>query len=251
MELEYFIKPDEVGGGKMFNYWKEQRMAWYVMLGIKKENLRFRTHQAEEMAHYARFAEDIEYNSPFGWKEFEGIHHRGDWDLSRHKITYKDSEIGEEYTPWVIETSGGVDRAALFFLLDAYHEDKDSSTKLGTSRIVLKLHPKLAPYKVAVFPLLANKPELVKLAREVYEMLAYSTSSGHATSAIAPVAWDDRGNIGKRYYSQDEIGTPYCITVDFESLEKKDVTVRDRDTTKQERVKIKELASFFLKQLNK
>jgi glycyl-tRNA synthetase len=251
MELEYFIKPNEVGGGKMFNYWKEQRMAWYVMLGIKKENLRFRTHQAEEMAHYARFAEDIEYNSPFGWKEFEGIHHRGDWDLSRHKITYKDSEIGEEYTPWVIETSGGVDRAALFFLLDAYHEDKDSSTKLGTSRIVLKLHPKLAPYKVAVFPLLANKPELVKLAREVYEMLAYSTSSGHATSAIAPVAWDDRGNIGKRYYSQDEIGTPYCITVDFESLEKKDVTVRDRDTTKQERVKIKELASFFLKQLNK
>ena len=239
MELEYFVKPDEKESQETFGYWKEERMSWYVSLGIKKENLRFRVHRESERAHYARFAEDIEYNSPFGWKEFEGIHHRGDWDLSRHKITYKDSETGEKYTPWVIETSGGIDRAALFFLLDAYSEDGDPSTKLGASRIVLKLHPKLAPYKVAVFPLLANKPELVKLAQKIYNDLRcrYMT------------AWDDRGNIGKRYYSQDEIGTPWCITVDFESLEKEDVTVRDRDTTKQVRVEISELISYLEERL--
>jgi glycyl-tRNA synthetase len=239
MELEYFIKPAEEESKKTFDYWKEERMKWYVSLGIKKENLRFRQHEPQERAHYARFAEDIEYNSPFGWKEFEGIHHRGDWDLSRHKIIYKDLETGEEYTPWVIETSGGVDRAALFFLLDAYREEGE--------RVVLKLHNKLAPYKAAVFPLLANKPELVEKAGEVYKMLKGSKFQDSGFM----VAWDDRGNIGKRYYSQDEIGTPYCVTVDFESLKKGDVTVRDRDTTKQERVKIEELASFLEEQLNK
>lgn len=153
MELEYFVKPNEKESGKVFDFWKEERMRWYISLGMKKENLRFRAHEPEERAHYARFAEDIEYHAPFGWKECEGIHHRGDWDLSRHHLKYRDPDTGEEYVPWVIETSGGVDRAALFFLLDAYFEDKD--------RIILKLHPKLALYKAAVFPLLADRKSVV------------------------------------------------------------------------------------------
>lgn len=239
MELEYFVKPDEKESKKIFDYWKNERLKWYISLGIKKENLRFRKHSKDERAHYARFAEDIEYNSPFGWREFEGIHHRGDWDLGRHKLTYKDQETGEEYTPWVIETSGGVDRAALFFLLDAYTEEG--------SRVVLKLNPRLSPYKAAVFPLLANKPELVEKAREVYKMLKSSNSSIFGSFNVA---WDERGNIGKRYYAQDEIGTPYCITIDFESLEKDDVTVRDRDTTSQKRVKIKELKEYLMDKLS-
>ena len=231
MELEYFVKPDEKEAEKVFDYWKNQRLDWYKNLGIKAENLRFRRHADNELAHYARMAEDIEYNSPFGWKEFEGVHHRGDWDLSRHNLKYKDLETGADYTPWVIETSGGVDRAALFFLLDAYHEDEN--------RVVLKLHPRLAPYQVAVFPLIANKPELVKKAREIFENLRKDFR----------VAWDDRGNIGKRYYSQDEIGTPFCITFDFDSLEDKKVTVRDRDTMEQERISIDDLPSFLSKNL--
>lgn len=231
MELEYFIQPDATTGEDTFNYWKEQRLQWYFSLGISKDKLRFREHEPEERAHYARKAEDIEYQAPFGWSEFEGIHHRGDWDLSRHKLKYKDNETGEEYTPWVIETSGGVDRATLFFLIDSYTEQD--------KRVYLKLHPKLAPYKVAVFPLLANKKDLVKQAREIYNSLRLKFRT----------AWDDRGNIGKRYYSQDEIGTPWCVTVDFDSLKDKTVTVRDRDTAKQERVKISELENYFEKRL--
>ncbi len=219
MELEFFVKPESKEGDKWFEYWKKQRLNWYVGLGMKKENLRFRDHQEEERAHYARFATDIEYKAPFGWSEFEGIHHRGDWDLSRHKLTYKDPETNEEYTPWVIETSGGADRSALFFLTDSYTEDE--------KRVYLNLHPKLAPYKAAVFPLLANKPDLVGLAKKIYQNLKQKFN----------VYWDDRGNIGKRYAFQDEIGTPFCVTVDFESLEKDTVTLRDRNTTKQERVK--------------
>lgn len=232
MELEYFIKPEEKEGEKMFAYWKEERINWYVNLGIRKEKLRFREHAADERAHYAKKAEDIEYESPFGWKEFEGIHHRGDFDLSNHGLKYQDLETGEMYTPWVIETSGGVDRAALFFLIDAYREEE--------KRVVLKLHPKLAPYKAAVFPLLANKPELTTKARLVFDMLR----------PVLRTAWDDRGNIGKRYFSQDEIGTPWCVTIDFQTLEDNTVTVRDRDTTKQERVKIDKLTEWFLKNVN-
>ena len=227
MELEYFVKPDEKQAEKIFQYWKEERMKWYVDYGMRKLNLRFRKHTTDERAHYARFAEDIEYKAPFGWSEFEGIHHRGDWDLGKHKLKYKDDETGEEYTPWVIETSGGVDRTALFFLIDAYHKDKD--------RVVLRLHPKLAPYKVAVFPLLANKPKLVEKARKVFGKLRLSFHS----------AWDERGNIGKRYYAQDEIGTPWCVTVDFDTLKDDTVTVRDRDTTKQVRVAVDKLKAYF------
>lgn len=223
MELEFFIQPDEKEAETWFSYWKMERMKWYVSLGMKKENLRLREHQPGERAHYAKRAEDIEYKAPFGWSEFEGVHHRGDWDLSRHKLTYKDADSGREFTPWVIETSGGVDRSALFFLLDSYYEDRD--------RTLLRLHPKLAPYKAAVFPLVANKKELVDVAQKIYDNLRKGLF----------VSWDDRGNIGKRYAAQDEIGTPYCITVDYQTLEDKTVTIRDRDTTKQHRIKIEKL----------
>lgn len=226
MEMEFFIKPDEAEGEKWFSYWKEQRMKWYQSLGIKAERLRFRDHRDDERAHYARKATDIEYQAPFGWSEFEGIHHRGDWDLSRHKRTYKDPVTGEVYTPWVIETSGGVDRAALFILLEAYTKEE--------KRIVLKLHPSLAPTTVAVFPLVANKPELTEKARNVYDKLKIEYQTG----------WDDRGNIGKRYLAQDETGTPFCITIDFTTLEDDTVTIRYRDTAKQERVPVEKLAEI-------
>jgi len=232
MELEYFVEPDEAGSKKTFDFWKEERMKWYVSLGINKEKLRFREHEPEKRAHYARLAEDIEYNAPFGWSEFEGIHHRGDYDLGKHKLTYKE-EGGKEYTPWVIETSGGVDRATLFFLLDAYHEDE--------KRVVLKLSPKIAPFKVAVFPLLSNKDELVKKAKDIYK---------HLRDEVEIVAaWDDRGNIGKRYFAQDEIGTPWCVTVDFQTLEDDTVTIRDRDTAKQERIKVDKLDEYLQNRL--
>ncbi len=225
MELEFFIKPDDK------EYWKKERLDWYISLGMNKQKLRFRTHEPEERAHYAKSAEDIEYEAPFGWSEFEGIHHRGDWDLSRHKLVYKDPDSGKEYTPWVIETSGGVDRSALFFLLDSHSEQG--------GRTILKLHPKLAPYKAGVFPLVANKAELVKKAQEIYNALKQTLN----------VAWDDRGNIGKRYATQDEIGTPFCITVDYETLEKDSVTVRDRDTAQQERVPVEKIQQYLQKKL--
>lgn len=231
MELEFFIKPDEKEGERWFGDWKQERMNWYKKLGIKAENLRFRNHAESERAHYARSATDIEYKAPFGWSEFEGIHHRGDFDLKNHKLKYKDNETGEEYVPWVIETSGGVDRAMLFFLIDAYHEDKE--------RIILKLHPKLAPVKVAVFPLVRNKVEITSQAKNIYKDLKKSFVT----------QWDDRGNIGKRYFAQDEIGTPYCVTVDYQTLEDQTVTVRDRDTMKQERVAIGKLRDHVKKKL--
>ena len=234
MELQTYVKPDEASAMEVFNDMKNIRMQWYLNLGIDKNKLRFREHAPDERAHYARAAWDVEYETPWGWDECEGIHHRGDWDLSRHSefsgqdLSYFDRETNERFIPWVIETSGGVDRALLFFLLDAYEEDD--------KRVVLKLHPKLAPYKAAVFPLVANKPELVAKAREVFSYLKSHFSH--------PIAWDDRGNIGKRYYSQDEIGTPMCITCDYQTLEDGTVTVRDRNTMKQERVKIEDLKSI-------
>lgn len=240
MELQYYVRPDGNEANKWFEYWKNERMAWYVNLGISRNKLRFREHAADERAHYAKAAWDIEYDSPFGgWKEFIGIHNRGDWDLRRHSeysqkdLAYFDEETKERFIPWVIETSGGVDRAVLFFLADAYSEEGD--------RVVLKLHPRLAPVKVAVFPLLANKPALVEKARQIFKDLK---------TAGLNIAWDERGNIGKRYYAQDEIGTPWCVTIDFQTLEDDTITVRDRDTTKQERVAIRELAVYFNSKLN-
>ncbi|MCL4338876.1 glycine--tRNA ligase [Patescibacteria group bacterium] len=237
MEVQFYIKPDEEEGEKWFNFWKEDRMNWYLKLGMRKENLRFRDHTDKERAHYARVATDIEYNSPWGWSEFMGIHHRGDWDLTRHQkysgqdMSYTDPFSGEKFIPWDIETSAGVDRSALFFLIDAYHEEKD--------RVVMKIHPRLAPYKAAVFPLVANKPELVDKARKIYNELRSEMM----------ICWDARGNIGKRYFAQDEAGTPWCITVDYDTLKDDTVTIRNRDTTVQVRVKISDLSAEIQKSL--
>ena len=238
MELQYYVKPDEKESMKQYDYFKQLRMDWYKNLGIRKENLRFREHKKDELAHYARAAWDIEYKAPFGWKECEGIHHRGDWDLSRHQqfsgqdMNYFNEETKEKFIPWVIETSGGVDRATLFFLIDAYCEEAE--------RTILKLHPKLAPYKAAIFPLLKNKSDLVEKARKIYQELKKDFN----------LAWDDRGNIGKRYFSQDEIGTPFCITVDFDTLENDTVTIRERDSMKQKRVAVKDLKTYLEEKIN-
>ncbi|MEK7100233.1 MAG: glycine--tRNA ligase [Patescibacteria group bacterium] len=231
MELEYFVKPDENESKKTFEKFKEIRMDWYKNLGMDPKKLHFADHTPDKIAHYAKYATDIEYEAPFGWSEMEGIHHRGDYDLSNHGLKYRDGVTNEEYIPWVIETSGGVDRATLFFLIDSYTEDGD--------RVYLKLNPKIAPYKVAVFPLLGNKPELTAKAREVYQDLKKSMV----------VTWDDRGNIGKRYFAQDEIGTPWCVTVDFDTEKDNSVTVRDRDTGKQERIAIDKLQDYFQNRL--
>jgi len=234
MEVQFYVMPDEKEAERWFEYWKQNRMDFYLSLGIKKENLRFREHNEKEKAHYAKKAVDIEYNAPFGWSEFMGIHNRGDFDLRKHEeysgvnMKYKDQVSGEEYLPFDIETSAGVDRSLLFLLIDAYSKEED--------RVVLKLHPKLAPVKVAVFPLLANKLPLAKMAKDIYDNLKKQING--------QIAFDDRGNIGKRYFSQDEIGTPFCVTVDFQSLEDKKVTVRDRDSMKQERIEIKNLTSY-------
>lgn len=230
MELEYFTYPAQAE--KDFEYWQGQRMKWFTELGIKKQNLRFREHKDTERAHYAIRSCDIEYNWPFmTWGELEGIANRTDYDLKAHSkasgkdLSYYDEDTKKKIVPFVIEPAVGVGRIMLAFLIDSYFEDKE--------RVVLKLHPKLAPVKVAVFPLLANKPELVKEARQIYSALS--------TQLSALVVWDDRGNIGKRYFAQDEIGTPYCVTVDFQTLDDDTVTIRDRDTTKQLRVAAKNL----------
>lgn len=240
MELQYYIQPDEEEGKKQFEYWKQFAFEWYLGLGFKSENLRLRQHEADEKAHYAKDAWDIEYNTPFGgWKEAWGIHHRGDWDLKRHQeysgvsMEYTDPETGAKVIPWDIECSGGVDRAVLFVLLEAYRED----TMGEEARSYLAFSPKVAPIKAMVSPLLKNKPELVAKAKEVRQEL----------KKVHPqIAWDDNGNIGKRYRRQDEIGTPFCITVDFDTLgekpELKDtVTLRHRDTGEQERLTVAEV----------
>lgn len=235
-ELEYFTHPE--AAEKDFEYWQKERMNWYLGLGINKKNLRFREHENSERAHYAVRSCDIEYGWPFGrtqgkpgWGELEGIANRGDFDLKAHAaasgkdLSYYSEETKKKIIPYVIEPSVGVGRACFAFLIDSYAEDGE--------RVILKLNPKLAPVKVAVFPLLANKPELVKKARKIYQDLKAKVSGF--------VAFDDRGNIGKRYYAQDEIGTPFCLTCDFQTLKDDTVTVRDRDTTKQVRVATKDL----------
>ena len=242
MEIEYFIKEKE--WQKWFDYWSEEIKKWFQFVGIDEEKLYFKEVQDNERAHYSKRTIDIEYDFPFGRDELCGLAYRTDFDLKNHEqnsgqnLKYKDSETGEEFWPHVIEPSLGVDRTLLAVLLSAYYEDKDpvSANASAGKRVVLKLKPNLAPYKVAVFPLLANKPQLVEKAREIYSKLKAKSS--------LTVAWDDRGNIGKRYYSQDEIGTPFCITVDFQTLEDNTVTVRDRDTTKQVRVKINDLKDY-------
>jgi glycyl-tRNA synthetase len=241
MELQYYIRPDEEEGKKQFGYWKDFAFNWYQGLGFNKDHLRLRQHALDERAHYAKDAWDIEYETPFGWKEAWGIHHRGDWDLRRHQeysgvsMEFTDPETGEKSIPWDIECSGGVDRAVLFVLLEAYREDDLG----GETRTYLALAPRVAPIKAMVSPLLKNKPELVEKAKEVRKEL----------QKIHPaIAWDDNGNIGKRYRRQDEVGTPFCITIDFDTLgekpELKDtVTLRHRDSGEQERLTVPEVAN--------
>ncbi|PIQ92546.1 MAG: glycine--tRNA ligase [Parcubacteria group bacterium CG11_big_fil_rev_8_21_14_0_20_39_14] len=240
---------EEWGTDEWFEYWKKERMKWYLDLGIKKENIRFREHVKDELAHYAQKAVDVEYKFPFGWKEIEGIHDRGDWDLSNHSkysgkdLSYFDEEAKEKYIPHIIETSGGVDRSLLAFLIDAYEEVKGARTKTTKAskeeEIVLHLDKRLAPIKVAVLPLVRNKEDLVKKTKEIYQLLK--------TYFICQ--YDEVGSIGRRYRRQDEIATPFCITVDFETLKQDDVTVRDRDTMKQERIKINELVKTLKEKL--
>jgi len=239
MEMQWFCHPKEAE--KFFDYWKEKRMKWYLSLGIEKENLRFKETAKNELAHYAKRAVDIEYKFPFGWKEIEGVHNRGDWDLSNHSknsgedLKYFDEESGEKYFPHIIETSAGADRSFLTFLINAFSEVKGGRTKTTEStkevEYILKFHKSLTPVKVAVLPLVKNKSDLVKAAQKIYKLL-----KPHFTCQ-----YDEIGSIGRRYRRQDEIGTVFSITVDFETLEKNDVTLRDRDTMKQERIKTDDL----------
>lgn len=239
MEMQIFVKPDEAM--KTYENWRQRRWQYYLDLGIKEENLKW--HEHENLVFYAKAAWDIEYNFPFGFKELEGIHARGDYDLTQHSkfsgkdLTYQDPKTNEKYIPHIVETSVGADRTFLAVLTEAYTEEKLED---GSERVVLKFPKKLAPIKVAIFPLLKNKPELVGKAREVYDVL----------KGEFMCEFDDNGNIGKRYRRQDEIGTPYCITIDFDSLENADATVRDRDTMKQERIKIEELKDYLKEKLN-
>ncbi|MBP7118897.1 glycine--tRNA ligase [Candidatus Woesebacteria bacterium] len=234
-EIEYFFNPEETKWESLMESWKESMQSFVTnILGIKEENLRFRKHTDTERSHYSLDTYDLEYLFPFGWKELWGIAYRTDYDLKQHiehskqTLEYMDPQTGKKFVPHVIEPAVGVNRLFLMCLMDSYYEDQE------TGRVLLKLAPRLAPYKVAVFPLLANKEQLVSKAREVYNMLKSEMT----------VAWDARGNIGKRYAAQDEIGTPYCITVDFDSLDKNDVTIRNRDTGEQERVSFDTLLSF-------
>ena len=231
-DLQFFVHPDDME--KYFEYWKEERMKFYKSLYRKHDNLRFYQHPKDKLVFYAKDAYDIEYLAPWGWAENEGIHWRGDYDLTQHMkfsgtdLTYTDPITNEKYIPNIVETSGGVTRTFLFLLLDAYEEEDLGE---GNIRTVLKIHKDIAAYKAAIFPLVGNKEEIVNRAREVFDLLSDSYK----------VVWDGRGNIGKRYRYQDEIGTPYCITIDYETLDNGTVTVRDRDTMQQQRVKIEDL----------
>jgi glycyl-tRNA synthetase len=233
MEMQFFVKPGT--DMEWLDRWKAERLAWYAELGLRKEKLRLHQHANKELAHYAKDAYDVEYEFPFGWKELEGIHNRTDYDLSRHQqhskkdLTYFDDAANERYLPYIVETSAGVDRTLLTCLVDAYREEEVR----GEKRVVLRLHPRIAPMKAGIFPLVRRDglPEIAHgIARELRRRM--------------PVFVDDTGSIGRRYRRQDEAGTPFGITVDSQTQQDETVTVRDRDTMTQERVKIAELPGF-------
>jgi glycyl-tRNA synthetase len=239
MEMEYFVPPDEAP--KWYEHWLHERLEWYVRLGITRERLRLRPHDPDELSHYSSATSDVEYLFPIGWSELEGIANRGDFDLSQHathsgeRLEYHDSQTGERYVPHVIEPAAGVGRSVLAFLCDAYDEDEIG----GEKRTVLRLHPRLAPVKVAVLPLL-RKDGHPELAREVYEALRGRMKA----------EYDEGGAIGRRYRRQDEIGTPFAVTIDHQSLEDRTVTVRERDSLQQERVAIDALAGHLQARLD-
>lgn len=244
MEIEYFVRGED--WEKHFEYWKEEMSEWMGEVGIDMEKVHDVEIPAEDRAHYSKRTVDFEFEYPFGQKELFGLAYRTDFDLKNHKLDYVDEEKKTKMVPHVIEPTFGVDRAILAVLLSAYNEDTGSSAgdEAGEkeARVFLKLKPNIAPVVCAVSPLLKNKPELVDYAKSnVFVPLKLE---------FGRVAWDDNGNIGKRYRRQDEIGTPFCIVVDFETLESNTVTVRDRDTGAQERVKTDELVSYLKEKLN-
>jgi glycyl-tRNA synthetase len=252
MEIEYFVRPQEAD--KKLEEWIESRFSWYLNLGIRPENLRKRPHGKEELAHYAKACTDIEYNFPFGWSELEGIANRTDFDLKQHAkasgkdFQYFDDAAKEKFYPYIIEPSGGVDRSVLAFLADAYYEEKVHPVRNTTNtttvsngvkddtRVVLKLHKDLAPTKAAVLPLLRNRPEIVALAQKITQKLKKDMVT----------VYDDTGSIGKLYRRQDEVGTLFCVTVDVQSLEDQQVTVRERDTMQQERISVDKLKEYLI-----
>lgn len=242
-EFEYFFDPETQDWNELFEYWKKEMWNWSTnILGIKEENLRWREHTEDERSHYSKRTEDIEYKFPWGFKELYGLAYRTDFDLKSHTeksgvdLSYRDPATNKKFMPHVVEPTFGMDRSLLVVLMNAYTEEE----KEGKVRTFLKINPRIAPFKAAVFPLLHNKPELIDKAQEIYKTLKKEM----------PVAWDSRGNIGKRYASQDEIGTPYCITVDFDTLNDGAVTVRDRDTAQQERVKIQDLKQYLINKID-
>jgi glycyl-tRNA synthetase len=240
MEIEYFVNPQDAD--RALDEWIQSRFNWYLALGIKSENLRKRQHGKDELAHYAHACMDVEYNFPFGWAELEGVANRSDFDLKQHAqysgkdMQYFDDLKKEKFYPYIIEPSGGVDRAVLAFLIDAYHEEKVKED----TRVVLKFNKDLSPTKVAILPLLRNRPEIVELAKKISQDLKKSFTA----------VYDDTGSIGKLYRRQDEVGTLYCVTIDVQTLEDKQVTVRDRDSMQQERISIDKLKEYLINQLN-
>ncbi|MBT3704825.1 glycine--tRNA ligase [Candidatus Peregrinibacteria bacterium] len=241
MEIEYFIDPkDEKEAKKKFDEWKKDCMGWFESLGINKKDLRFREHDKDELSHYSSMTIDVEYKFPFGWGELMGLANRGQFDLTQHEeyskqdLKYQDPITNEKYLPAVIEPSFGVERTILTVLLDAYEEDKID----GEDRVVMKFDPKIAPIKAAILPLM-KKPELKEVARKIFDDLKKDYY----------VEYDESGAIGKRYRRQDEIGTPFAITVDYDTLEDQTVTLRERDTSKQKRIKIDELKEELAKTL--
>ncbi len=239
MEMEFFVPPADAR--RWYEYWKQARHDWYVRLGIRADHLRLRDHEADELSHYSRATADVEYLFPIGWSELEGIADRGDFDLTRHaefsgeKLEYFDQATGERYVPHVIEPAAGADRATLAFLVDAYDEEEVE----GEPRTVLRLHPRLAPVKVAVLPLV-RKDGQPELAREIVAALRGRLQT----------EYDEGGSIGRRYRRQDEIGTPFCVTVDHQTLADRTVTVRERDSLAQERVAVAELGDALAARLS-
>ena len=234
-EFEYYVKKEE--WKKWYEYWKKELEKWIQGLGVKAENIKWRTHEKDELSHYSEKTEDLEYKFPFGFKEWCAVAYRTNFDLTNHMeksgvdLRYTDPKTKEKFIPHVIEPTFGISRTLMVVMMDAYEEEE--------KRVVLKLAPRLAPYKVAIFPLLSNKPKLMTYAKNIFKDLAKSLS----------VVMDDRGNIGKRYFAQDEIGTPWCVTVDFDTLKDDAVTIRDRDSMKQERVPVKKLEEWFADKL--
>jgi glycyl-tRNA synthetase len=238
MEMQFFVKPGT--DDEWFGYWKEQRLEWFIKLGIAKERLQFQRHEPEKLAHYAKDAFDIEYAFPFGWGEIEGIHNRTDYDLTRHEefsgksMKYFDEQTKEKYTPYIIETSAGASRSFMAFLIDAFREEAAPTADGRTEqRTVLGLHPKIAPVKAAVFPLV-NRDGMQEVARKI-------------ETAMRPhfrVFYDDSGAVGRRYRRQDEAGTPFCVTVDSQTLTDQSVTVRQRDSMLQERIGMDHVVSY-------